>query len=151
MAILSIRRQVNSGVRSEQIDVAQLLTHFLAFGLYLCSSLVLLYFYLTYYAFHSASDEAFSIAFDVSNVLSFSSQLFLCCILWKLSSKRHRRPVDESIVVETQYDEDEDLQARIWKQFIRRGDYQLKLPDYTSTIQQRSDHVLSTVSQDQPY
>lgn len=60
--------------------------HFLAFGLYL-ASLVILYGYYANYIYHDLDDESddkYRIAFIVSNTLSFVSQICLCYVMWQL-------------------------------------------------------------------
>lgn len=59
--------------------------HLSAFGLYLVSVSVLLYFYFTYYVTETSSTLSLMIAYLVSNILSFISQLCLCLIFWQLS------------------------------------------------------------------
>jgi hypothetical protein len=72
---------------TEEINICQLAQHFLAFGIYLVSNLVLLYFYFSYYLLKDLSFKALSIAFLCSNILSFISQLCLSWIFWQLSLK----------------------------------------------------------------
>ena len=84
---MKIRRYIKQGGKNEEVNVMQLAQHFGAFGLYLISSLLLLYFYATYYIFLSSSRKAFSIAYDVSDGLSLCSQLCLCWIFLQLAKK----------------------------------------------------------------
>lgn len=88
VGIRKIRNFVRQNSTTEQINVCQLVQHFLAFGLYLLSALVLLYFYLGYYVLHTVSFKRLTYAYFFSDTLSFVSQLCLCWIFWQLSTKQ---------------------------------------------------------------
>jgi hypothetical protein len=84
IGIIKIKSFVKTS-NTEEINICQLAQHFLAFGLYLVSTLVLLYFYFTYYVLQDSSFMDLAIAFLCSNILSFISQLCLSWIFWQLS------------------------------------------------------------------
>ena len=50
-AIVKIRKVIKSGGHSEEVNIMQMVRHFLAFGLYLLGSLIFMYFYIKYYIF----------------------------------------------------------------------------------------------------
>ena len=90
---------------------------------------MLLYFYFAHYVFGNLGLFALNIAFFVSNILSFVSQLCLCWIFWQLSTKYTQKPREnEQVEARTSepqieiedYDEQSEVQARIWNQFIRK-------------------------------
>jgi hypothetical protein len=86
IGIIKIKSFVKKS-NTEEINICQIAQHFLAFGLYLVSTLVLLYFYFTYYLLKDSSLKALNIAFLCSNILSFISQLCMSWIFWQLSYK----------------------------------------------------------------
>jgi hypothetical protein len=88
VGIIKIRNFVRQNSTNEQINVCQLVQHFLAFGLYLLSALVLLYYFFDYYVLNPNQGKKLGYAYLVSDTLSFVSQLCLCWIFWQLSTKQ---------------------------------------------------------------
>ena len=107
--------------------------HFLVFGLYVLSTLTLYYTDFNYYL-SDGSLAALCVSIAVSNVFSFIEQLFICHIFWQLGSKPNvpdvqdepselESPVLSSGVPETvEYDAEQEAQARIWGQFMRKNE-----------------------------
>jgi hypothetical protein len=125
-AVNSIRKFINAGNGFETVNTKYLIQHFLAFGLYLLSTLSVYTFFAAYYI----SDISFVyllVSQIVSNVLSLFAQLCLCSILWQLSSTGSP-PMQATLTqpaiqlqesgeptIELQdFDEQSDLQARLW-------------------------------------
>ena len=125
--INKIRRFIGTTEQTtHEIDVCQLTTHALAFGLYLVSSLIMLFF-LADSIRKNNNSESFFASLSVSQTLSFLSQLCLCWIFWQLSTKQvHPKELAKSaastgssksgqpVVIIEEYDENAEVQARIW-------------------------------------
>lgn len=137
IGVLKIRKLINSGSSSEQINVAQLIQHFLAFSLYLLSVIVEYTFYAIFAFSSNKNPDQYFASVIVTQFFSFISQLCLCWILWHLASKeeamqpasieakdRHdsisSHQSSPNVQIED-YDESSEVQARIWNQFIRKG------------------------------
>lgn len=88
-AILKIRKSITEGDETEQINLQILLTHLLAFGLYLFSTLTQYVFFANYYLGDRSEQNLYTLylAIAASNLLAFFEQLCLCNIFWQLSKK----------------------------------------------------------------
>jgi hypothetical protein len=84
--ILQIRKQVNSGDGTDQINVKILVIHLFAFGLYLLSTLNYFVFFSLFYLGNGTSVVLF-IAIAISNTLCFFEQLCICNIFWQLAKR----------------------------------------------------------------
>lgn len=132
-----IRLLAKSGEGTNQIDVPQLIKHFLSFALYLISALIAYSFFANYFFRRTPeSFDEYSYAISAANVISLIAQLLLVNILWPLTRNQPFKPVaglsaaaDEVIVVE-EYDEDLDVTARIWQQLVRPASHSLTCSEY---------------------
>jgi hypothetical protein len=107
----------------------------LAFGLYLLSTLTQYIFFANYYlgdhSDESGGEYTLFLAIAASNVFSFLEQLCLCNIFWQLSGRKpdeEKTPVQSrtgsslsSPVVVVELDEDGEVQAAVWSQFVRKS------------------------------
>lgn len=134
-AIFKIRGWVNAGDGTDQINLKILVTHLLAFALYLLSTVTLYIFFAIYYLGNQTSERLFLlfIAYAVSNILSFFEQLCLCNIFWELSVNDTRQDMDDFLPQVTGFDEEAEEQAAVWGQFIRKST--VVYPTYVESVQ----------------
>jgi len=119
--IHSFFKEIDAEVR---INTKYLLLHGSAFGLYLLSD-VILYTSYNVYIFNTERENQYMVASIFWVCASFFSQICLCAILWDLGSviEVERELTDTSIQV-IDFDEEAEVQAKIWNKFMRNPEPQ---------------------------
>jgi hypothetical protein len=143
-AMCKIVKFIRKGLKSPQLDKTALLLHSSAFGLYMVSVVVLytaqtLFFFMENQSDPKAQDIYFSSAI-FTIICSFTSQLLLCAIFWRLGNpieteSHHSMSVhsveshsntdretsqnnQDSFATQTKSEQHAAMQARIWNQFM---------------------------------
>jgi len=160
LSLRRIRKFVKTNQTNDEVEVSMLCKHLSALGLYFTGILFFLIALCVNY-FKPNDPKAYTmmnLSVIVMNILSVLSQLVVCWIFWNLASKQavqqnksnpktltteerkspeQSRTFSEPIVIYEDVDENSDLQARLWNQFIRR--------------KQVNEHILKRVDKDGNY
>jgi hypothetical protein len=109
-----------------RVNTKIMILHASAFGFYLLSDVILYsaYTVFIFYPNNITANNVYTIASIIWVCASFISQVCLCAIFWDLGSKpRQNEPRMPSIRVED-FDEEAEVQSRIWNNFIRSRNQQ---------------------------
>ena len=124
-AVLSIRSYLKSqGDDGEQINLWTLLVHASSFALFLIGSTANTVLYsIEVVKYTEKTYINYLVANTFMQYCSFLSQCLLCVFFWQMSTKEpDPEPAEESESGEVQtesWDEDAELQARIWNSYLR--------------------------------
>ena len=104
---------------TELANLRVLVLHSTAFGLFLMSVIAMSVFSAWYYVdqYNANVEKRYLICLIVEMICSFMSQFLLCVIFWVLSYRDENRGTFTSSNVSLEvadYDQDDELQARIW-------------------------------------
>lgn len=168
-SLLKIRSfRISHPEAGQQFNMKTMFIHATAFGFFIVSVTVYTVIYLIFFASMVTEKKAMQRMFEMLGaavfmlLCSFVSQCFLCAIFWRLSTPVNYEEEDldetsesEYVDVEVQvFDEDAEVQRRIWKEFTRQlhniEDESDQPNQYTQTMTAEDQRTMSLLSFNRP-
>ena len=138
-SVFKIKAYIERTQQGQGLNIRTMLIHASAFGFYLFSVVI---FYGTfvldvlYPDDHLLINNRAMLGATIFYAASFISQALFGVVLWQLGTVEEPEPTDDeddyASVIEEDFTEDDELQARIWNQFLRNNNTQ------ESTVTSRS-------------